>query len=294
MKIKFIANPRAGRGIIKRIKIAEKLLKESGAEVITYITERRGDAEIWAKEAINEGFDRIVVAGGDGTINEVINGVVDMTSGSGSIPVGIIPVGISNVLALELGISTSIEKACRVALSGEVKVVPLGKVNGRYFSLMAGIGFDAEAVYRLKMRLKPYIGKLSYILSGLKVILAYKPPEIEVLIDSGETLKGYSVIIGKSKYYGGRFQVTPDAGLEKDELDICVFQHGRRSDILRYFMGILTKRHLKFRDVIHRKARRLKIASQGRVSVQIDGDFYGELPLEISLKQNAIRLVFPK
>jgi len=128
-----------------------------------------------------------VVAGGDGTINEVINGI----AGS-SMPVGIIPLGVSNVLALELGIPLNSERASDIVIKGNVRPVPLGISNGRYFFLMAGVGFDAEVVCRLNMRLKRYLRKLTYILTGIKVIFSYKPPTIKIITDSGEFLEGYS------------------------------------------------------------------------------------------------------
>jgi len=291
MRIKLIGNPKAGRELIGRIRMANKYLSESGIEVDTLITRKRGDAEAWAKDAINERFDRIVVAGGDGTINEVINGVADTESSH--IPVGIIPLGISNVLAIELGLPMKIEEASKIAVRGEIKAVPLGMVNGRYFSLMVGVGFDAEVVCRLDLRLKRYLGKLAYILAGLKLILKYRPSPIDIITDSGEVLKGYSAIIGKSKFYGGGFRVTPHVRIEKEELDLCLFKQGRRRDILRYVIGVVTGNHLKFRDVIYKKVRGLKIVSQGRVPVQIDGDCFGELPIDVSLKPKAIRLIFP-
>jgi YegS/Rv2252/BmrU family lipid kinase len=289
MRIKLIGNPTAGREVIRRIRRAENCLRESGAEVHTLITEKRGDAEAWAKKSIAEGFDRIVVAGGDGTINEVINGIAGST-----ISLGIIPLGVSNVLALELGLPMKIENASETALTGKIKSVPLGIAEGRYFSLMVGVGFDAEVVCRLNLRLKRYLGKLIYILAGLKLILKYKPHPIDIIIENGEVLKGYSAIIGKSKFYGGEFTVTPEAGIEKEEINLCLFQKGRRRDIFRYIVGVVTGNHLRFKDVIYRKVRALKITSQGRVPVQIDGDCFGELPINISLMPEAVKLIFPK
>lgn len=289
MKIKFIANPRAGREVLSRIERAQELLERSGAEVSTFITRKRGDAETSARESVNEGFDRIIVAGGDGTINEIINGL----NGS-PIPVGIIPLGVSNVLAIELGLPLSLEKACETALNGTVKAIPLGETNDRYFCLWTGIGFDAEVVCRLNLRLKPYLGKLAYILAGLKLILKYKPYLIEFITDTGDHLEGYSAIISRSKFYGGKFVLIQDADINKEGLHLCLFKNGKRKDILRYVLGIVTGRHLRFKDVVFRKVKGLKITSQGRVPVHIDGDCFGELPVNISLKPQAIRLIFPK
>lgn len=288
MKIKFIGNPKAGKEILRRIKWSEKNLKGLGAEVLALITEKRGDAEKWTRTVREEGFDRVVVAGGDGTVNEVINGGI-----SAQIPIGIIPIGVSNVLALELGIPIDIEKSSRIAIQGDLRWVPLGKANNRYFSLWAGVGFDAVVVCKLNLRLKRYLGKLAYILTGIKVFINYRPPLIEIITDRGELIKGYSAIIGKSKFYGGRFSVTPHAGIEKEELDLCIFQKGRRVDLLRYLFGVLMKRHLNFKDVIYRKAKEVKIHSDGNVPVQIDGDCGGELPITVSIVPQAIQLIFP-
>lgn len=290
MRIKFIGNPKAGKEMLSRIEGAEKILRGSGAEVHTFITEKRGDAEAWARKSIDEGIDRVIVAGGDGTINEVINGLAGSL-----IPVGIIPLGVSNVLAIELGLPMSVERATETALKGTVKSIPLGRTNDRYFSLWTGIGFDAEVVCRLNLRLKPYFGKLAYILTGLKLILKYKPYHIDITTDTGEQLKGHSAIISRTKFYGGRFKVTSEADIEKEELDLCLFQKGRRRDIFRYVLGIVTGwRHLMYRDVIYRKVTGLRVTSEGRVPVHIDGDCFGELPVDISIKPEAVRLIFPK
>lgn len=294
MKIKLIVNPKSGTEIVRKIKNSEDLLRKSGADLHAFITLKRGDAEVWAKNAIEESFERIIVAGGDGTINEVINGIINPEKDMIQPPIGIIPVGVSNVLALEIGIPLNMEESTAIAIKGKIKPVSLGISNGRYFSLMAGAGFDAEVVCRLNLKLKRYLGKWAYIVAGIKLIFNYKPPLLEIITDSGEVLKGYSAIVGKSKYYGGKFTVTPEAGIEKEELDLCLFQKGKRRDILRYVFGVLTKIHLGFKDVVYRKVKGLKITSQGRVPVQIDGDCFGELPVNISLKPEAVRLVFPK
>ncbi len=288
MRIKFIANPKSGREVLNRIARVQYLLRSSGAEVITFITKKRGDAQASARKSIDEGFDRIIVAGGDGTINEVLNGLNES-----SIPVGIIPLGVSNVLAIELGLPMGVEKACETALNGTVKSVPLGRTNDRYFCLWTGVGFDAEVVCRLNLRLKPYLGKFAYILAGLKLFLKYEPYLIDIITDTGDHLKGYSAIISRSKFYGGRFKLAPEAGINKEEFVLCLFKNGTRKDILRYVLGVVTGRHLRLRDVVFRKVRSLKITSESRVPVHIDGDCFGELPVEISLKHNAVRLVFP-
>jgi len=257
----------------------------------TFITEKQGDAFEFAKGL--KKTDRIVVAGGDGTINEVINGLLSSEdSETKEIPLSIIPTGTANVLAKELGIPEDINGAVNRLLSGSVRKISLGRTNGRYFSLMTGIGFDGETVLGVKNDfIKKISGKLAHVVSGLKVLIRYSPVLIKIITPEKE-IHGYTAVIGNAKCYGGFFYVTPNASVTDELLDICVFQGRTRMALLRFIIGVLRQKHLDFKDVDYLKASEMEILSDSKVHVQIDGEYLGLLPVRIEVVKDAINLVW--
>jgi len=257
----------------------------------TFITEKQGDAFEFAKGL--KKTDRIVVAGGDGTINEVINGLLSSEDPeTKEIPVSIIPIGTANVLAKELGIPENIDGSVHRLLSGSARKISLGRINGRYFSLMAGIGFDGKTVLGVKNDfIKKISGKFAHVVSGLKVLINYNPASIRIITPEKE-LSGYTAVIGNSKCYGGFFYVTPDASLIEAQLDICLLKGRTRSDLLRFIIGVLRQKHLDFNDVDYLKASKMEIMSDSKVHVQIDGEYFGTLPVKIEVVRDAISIVW--
>ncbi|MDI6889422.1 MAG: diacylglycerol kinase family lipid kinase [Thermodesulfovibrionales bacterium] len=293
--IVLIFNPTAKRASDKKIVRASHFLKSRGYKVEVLFTEQKGDAESLAREAIKESPSMIIAAGGDGTFNEVINGI----AGS-EIPMAILPLGTTNVLAKELSVPQVVEDAMEVVLSSAPKTVSLGRIVrssalsnservSRYFCLMAGIGFDGEAVFRISETLKKISGKGAYIYSGIKTLSGFNPGELIFDID-GRTYSGYSAVISKAAKYGGNFKITPDAKLTDPLLYICLFKGKKRLDILRYVFGIIVGRHLRFRDVEYVKATTVEV--KGNAHVQIDGDYFGKTPAKVEIVPNIVRLLF--
>ena len=268
------------------------MLRSASYEVEVAFTEKQGDAEECARKASQNGDSFIVAAGGDGTFNEVMNGMA-----MGGARLALLPMGTTNVLAKELCVPEDLEGAVAVVLTGKEHLVSLGRVTlpqlsppvTRYFCLMAGIGFDGETVYGINPALKKYWGKTAYILSGLKTLAGYSPAELTFAVN-GQSLRGYSAVIGKSSKYGGHFRITPDASLERPELYACIMQGKGRTDILRYAAGVLAGRHLGFRDIIYLRTDSVSI--RGEAPVQVDGDYLGTTPAEISVVPGALRLIF--
>jgi YegS/Rv2252/BmrU family lipid kinase len=288
----LIANPAAKGASERRMRRAIELLRSAGCDAEAYYTEKRGDAEALAKNACLEKAGLILACGGDGTINEVINGAA--YSGTN---IGIIPMGTTNVLAKELGIPENVEGAVKQLSNGKAHTVSLGKIFfthssslvTRYFSLMAGIGFDADAVYGFKESIKRHSGKTAYILSGFKTLINYEPEGLEFIVD-GKAYSGYSAIIGKAAKYGGHFKATPDADLLKPDLYAYIMHGKKRSDILRYVFGILTGAHLKFKDITYVRAEHIEITGDARI--QTDGDYIGTTPATVTVAKDALRLIW--
>ena len=305
----LIGNPAAGRNALRKINEAAAIIKNRGHDVQVLLTKKRGDAESFARQISSEaGVQRlefknnsslgtchssllVIAAGGDGTYNEVINGIACT-----NIPMAILPLGTTNVLAKELNIPEDVEKAVDIALNGKIHTICLGKITSnppslltRHFLLMAGIGYDGETVYGIKKGLKRYSGKGAYILSGLKTLMRWAPDKLTFTMD-GKSCEGYSAIICKTSKYAGNFRIAPDADINKNNLYAFIMHSRNRLDILRYISGILTKKHLKFKDITYQQAENIEV--KGNAHIQIDGDYFGMTPARIEIVPDALRLVY--
>jgi diacylglycerol kinase (ATP) len=288
----IIGNPTARKASRKKIESAASFLRGKGFAVEVLLTEKRGDAERFARESLKNNAYLIIAAGGDGTVNEVINGIV-----WSDVPLSLLPLGTTNVLAKELGIPEDVIGAMETVLAGTRKIVSLGNIEmlgspssgPRYFCLMAGIGFDGKAVYDVGGTLKRISGATAYVFSGFRNLIGYSPDKILFTID-GRELAGYSAIIGKASRYGGNFKATPDANLLEPFLYACIFKGKRRTDFLRYALGIVSGRHLKYRDVAYLKSTHIDI--RGKAHIQIDGDYLGVSPARISVARDALTLLY--
>jgi len=287
MNIMLIANPIAGGDARRKIEQARACLERRGCNVDLILTAARGDARRAAVAARAGGVDRIVVAGGDGTLNEVVNGLAPS-----AIPLAFLPLGTTNVFALEAGIPFEIERACAIAVEGEPRRVCLGRAGQTRFLLMAGIGFDAEVVYRVSGRLKRLAGKAAYLASALGALAGGAPPPIEVVREDGTVIRGYGAILGNGRLYGGRFSLTPDASLDEDCLDVCVFLLPGRLSLLRSAVTVAVGGRLGPPVARMFKASSVTVRGEG-VPVQIDGDHLGRLPMSFRALPGELVMVLP-
>ncbi len=288
MDVTLIINPIAGNKAFRSVGEIEGLLKGK-ADLTTFVTRKRGDALSYAKEL--SGADLIIAAGGDGTINEVINGMLSSgCTGQDRIPLAIIPLGTANVLAKETGIPENIEDAVKLSLSGTPRKLSVGKINGHYFMLMAGIGFDGETVYGVNGSLKKISGKFAYVMSGIKTLVRFNLPLIKIKTSAAE-MKGHTAIISNVRCYGGHQYVTPEASITEPVLDICIFKGKTRMGFLRFVIDVLRGKHLQLPEVEYGKFEEFDITSDRTVHVQIDGDYFGILPVKIEVVRDALSLI---
>ena len=291
-RIVIISNPVAKRASGKKVAMASYFLQSKGYDVTVRFTEKQGDAEHLAKAALDDSPRIVIAAGGDGTFNEVVNGI----AGSDT-PVAILPLGTTNVLAKELDIPEDVHGAMSAAVGNTAKTVYLGRIaltkspaKSRLFLVMAGIGLDGSAVLGVNDSIKKISGKGSYLYSGFKTWLKSVQEELVFQVN-GSTFRGYSAVIGNAAKYGGHFKITPDARLIDPNLYICIFHGRKRSDMVRYVLGIVTGgRHLKFKDVTYLKAESITI--NGKAHIQLDGDYYGMTPARVEVAKQAVRLIY--
>lgn len=287
-RLTIITNPAARKSSTRKIERAAGLLGRAGWDVEILRTEARGQGTALAGSAARGGAGLVVAAGGDGTFNEVMNGLA-----GGGVPMAIIPLGTTNVLAKELKIPEDVEGAVQRIITGRPR--PLYVANlifpaglSRKFFLMAGIGFDAEAVYNVNRRLKSFTGKAGYLAGGLKVLLDWNPGLKRAVID-GHKFEFKNLIVCKGARYGGYPKAAPDASLETPDLYAVLMRGGRRIDVLRYAFGIITGRHTAFRDVTYLRCRRVNVLDEERI--QADGDYIGKSPVTIETSREKILFV---
>ena len=275
-KIFVIFNP-AARGE-KSQRLRQFLERKAGANVTLAPTTCAGDATRLA--ALAGDHDVVVAAGGDGTINEVVNGLPGGT-------LGILPLGTVNVFAHELDIPRNIEAAWATIEAGHTRVIDLACAEAagkrRRFVQLAGVGFDARAVRCASWELKKRIGPLSYVWAGLKVL--HEPEsQIEVM-----GVKGVAVFVGNGRFYGGRFRLFPKAKLDDGLLDLCVFERSRYVDLMRYGQAILRGAHTRMAGVHYFQAKEFTCNSDA--PFELDGEDAGDAPVTFSVKPRALRVI---
>lgn len=287
MRVQLIANPIAGRNAESVIAQAERCFASHGVEVDLCLTRGGGDAERFAAQGADRGFDRLVVAGGDGTVNEAVNGMtVD------SPPLAVLPVGTTNVLALEAALPWRIDLACAVALHGTPTAIHLGVAGERRFVLMAGIGFDAAVVRDVDLNLKRRFGKGAYLASAWLGWLRLQEMPVQIIAEGGEVHHGYGAIISNARSYGGKFTLTPGASLSADCLDACIILRPGRLALLMAGVALLSGSPLAHPWGVQVKSRSFEVYGDG-VPVQIDGDSAGELPRTFAMNPFSVRLMLP-
>lgn len=287
MRIKMIANPVSGGDSRPRIKAAQKFLRDAGADVDLVLTSARGDAHKAAALAHKESYDRIVAAGGDGTLNEVVNGI-----NSPDLPIAFLPLGTVNVFAIEAKIPMDLEAACALVVQGEPQQITLGKIDDELFLLMASAGWDAEAVAKVRPGLKRLIGRLAYAVSALETLLMRPPKELEIVLPDGSRHKGFGFVASNCRYYGGRYIVTPEASMHSEKLHLCLLKQAGRLALLKFATTMMLKRRLKSPLVEFLVVDGVELLGK-KVAVQVDGDAWGELPVKLEVVPRAVTMVLP-
>jgi diacylglycerol kinase (ATP) len=285
-KILVILNP-AARG--ERAKALRDRIASLSHHVLVRSTSSPGDARGLAARAVIQGYGTIVAAGGDGTINEVVNGI-----GGAAVHFGILPVGTMNVFAAELGIpQNNLAKAWQVIEAGFSRLIDLPRANHAYFVQLAGVGLDAEVVRQTTLDSKKVLGPMSYLLT-LANVAARQPPRIRIEPVDSATREGSFVLVGNGRLYGGPFVVFRDARLDDGLLDVLVFQNQSHWDLIRYFQAIAFGSHPALPDVEYFQSRGLRLTSREPVPVELDGELTGTLPYEFGCSAGKLKVLVPQ
>jgi diacylglycerol kinase (ATP) len=291
MRAGIIYNPYSGRGRGGAIaSTVQGCLAGHGLEVDLHATQATEDATLIANRLAQEA-DIIVAVGGDGTVNEVVNGM----SGS-SARLGIVPAGTVNVLALELGIPFQVERACEVIAAGNTRSMDLGWANDRKFILMMGAGIDALTIRNIDPRAKKRFRELAFLSTGLRQGFA-RPPQVFLVRVNGEEHRVTFLVAGNSRYYGGRFGITTDADPTDGLLDVLMFKGTSVASLSVFWLGVPTGLHLHNRDVTYVRADSVEVLPLDEEHVvwyQTDGELAGSLPARLGIHHHAIDILVPK
>ncbi|MCA9792666.1 MAG: diacylglycerol kinase family lipid kinase [Candidatus Eremiobacteraeota bacterium] len=293
MRLLAISNPKAGLSKIRIGSPLDKLRKTfdtAGVDWHLHLTTGPGDATRVANQAEKNGFDCVVAAGGDGTINEVVNGVVGT-----SVSLGIVPLGTENVLAREMGVPIQVEKACRHLLETKPRALDVGRAGDRYFICFMGVGFDAHVAYHLPAKRKAALGALGYLLTSLEKFQEYhvKSRRMSLKLENTEVnLDFWLLLVGNIQTYGGRFRTAPKARPDDGLLDLCLLPRTTYPETVRQLLGSVTGKHIDLPGVQYYQVRRFSVATDPVERIQLDGELVGETPVEVEVLPGAIKARF--
>lgn len=297
-KTTLIYNPTAGPWDMTRpLKRLAAYLSKAGWQTELVQTARQGDAVHHAREAAAQGVDLVLVAGGDGTVNEAVNGLCNTST-----TLGIVPVGTGNILAHQLrmpilsAVAPIVKEIGDTVLASRIQRVDVGTVNDRRFISWAGLGLDAEIAAQMEPRPR-HIKRLSilpYIVTGFTVASDYRGVRSSFLIeDRAFRTRALMAVASNIQLYAAFFQIAPQARMDDGLLDIFVFKGLGISNALKYLMQSIGGRHLASPDVMHVLASKMQVETSPPVVVHLDGDPHGCTPATFGLQPAALKLLVP-
>jgi diacylglycerol kinase (ATP) len=282
----IILNPAARGARAQRLRAqVEKLARGS----ILCATSGVGQAEALARNAAEEGYEKIVAAGGDGTVNEIVNGIAGH-----NVSLGVLPLGTMNVFATELGLPLNDLAACwKIIQRDRTHRVDLPRANGKHFVQLAGVGLDAQAVKETSNTFKRSFGPLSYLISAVQ-IASRTPPVLRIESQDAVTTEGSFVLVGNGRLYGGRFPFFKQAVMDDGLLDAIVFKRLNYLDIIRYLQDVVFTPQISSPEVEYFQTKQLRVTSEESVPVEIDGELVGNCPVEFKIRAGGLRVLTPR
>ncbi|WP_251554845.1 diacylglycerol kinase [Neobacillus muris] len=278
-RARLIYNPTSGREMIKRHlpDILEKL-EMAGYEASCHATTGAGDATKAARIAVERQYDVVIAAGGDGTINEVVNGL----AGQEYRPkLGIIPAGTTNDFARALQIPRDVPSAVDIITKGDVIPVDIGRIDDKYFINIAGGGRLTELTYEVPSKLKTLLGQLAYYLKGIEMLPSIKATNLSIEYD-GKLYEGETMLflVGLTNSIGGFERLAPDASINDGLFSLLILKKVNLAEFIRIASLAVRGEHVNDPNVIYTKANRVKVYSEEKVQLNLDGEFGGLLPAE--------------
>jgi diacylglycerol kinase (ATP) len=278
-RARLIYNPTSGREILKRNlpEILEKL-EIAGYEASCHATTGAGDATKAARLAVERKYDVVIAAGGDGTIHEVVNGLAEQEYRP---KLGIIPAGTTNDFARALQIPRDIGSAVDIITRGDLIPVDIGRINDRYFINIAGGGRITEITYEVPSKLKTMLGQLAYYLKGMEMLPSIKSSDLRIEYD-GKLFEGEAMmfLVGLTNSIGGFEKLAPDSSINDGLFSLLILKKVNLAEFIRISSLAVRGEHVNDPNVIYTQANRIKVYSNEKVQLNLDGEFGGLLPAE--------------
>jgi YegS/Rv2252/BmrU family lipid kinase len=300
MNAVLIHNPTAGpREVEDELDLVVEYLSDCGWHIRRCVTEQAGQAIELARQAAKDGMDAVLVAGGDGTLSEAVNGLVGSRTA-----LGVLPAGTGNVWAKELGLPAfTLTNPNRLLVTAHLlneaktRAIDVGRANDRHFLLFAGLGLDAQVAHGIepRERVTKRLGLLPYLVASVLVTFQFYGVRTTVVVDGKKVIKGRSlfILISNVQLYGGLLRITPEARLDDGLLDVAIFNGVGPTYTLGHFLRILGGRHLQDPSVRYLRARRVMVDCAKPWPVQIDGDPIGTTPMTFQVVPRALRVLIP-
>lgn len=288
--VQVILNPHAGNaGDRAVIEAALTVWRNHGWRVALHPTHGPGHAIVLAQQAVSAGADLVVAAGGDGTVNEVVNGLANTQTA-----LAVLPVGTGNVWIRETGLPLQPVEAALRLLEGQPYALDLGVAGDRYFLLMAGIGFDADVIRYLDPAAKRRLGMVAYVTHAIARARQVRGTPVRLVLD-GRPVKGrvLQVVVGNSRLYGGFLQIAHQASPIDGLLDVVVIKGGDMRVAPLHLLSILLRRYHFNPDLDYYRARELTLTAGSPLEVQVDGDALCRTPVTFRVVPRALQAWLP-
>ncbi len=306
----FIANPTAGLAAgkgsrLRPLEAARLDLTRHGHTVEVVLEKDPARVSLLAEQAARDKVPNVVAAGGDGTVNAVVNGLMAGASGKPlrvrETNLGVLPLGTGNVFAFNLGIGRSTREACRVLRSGSTRAIDVGLARqlktqqSRHFVLMAGIGFDAKVIEETSLRLKFVLRDFAYALKSLQNAVVHKGTQMTLRFHDGRLFSDLSwlLIVGNAASYAWDIRVTGQAKLDDGLVDVCLLPYENKLFSVQQAMMMLIGQHVERGTAHYWKTKSVKIEASPDVPIQLDGDEWGRTPVEIKVLPGALQVLAP-
>lgn len=279
--IAVILNPTAGN--LETLRDCQERVESIVGAAPIRVTSHPGEAETLARSAAEEGFGRVIAAGGDGTVNHVANGIAGSAAA-----LGILPMGTVNVFAMELGLpANNLERCWEIIEAGNVRLVDLPSANAKYFVQLGGIGLDAQAVKETTLAFKRSLGPLSYLISAAH-IAARQPPRLFIESEHEGIREGSFVLVGNGRLYGGPFPFFKQAVVDDGLLDVVLFKRLGLLEIIKYLHDVVFSSDIRVPEIEYFQTRQLRVSSDQDVPVELDGELAGTCPVNFQMHEKAL------
>lgn len=291
MRLLIVINPFVAQAHNVQVKRILNLLSNACKHIQAVWTVKGSELCEIAPLLSGRHFDRVVVVGGDGTINEVANLLVGRST-----PLAVIPLGTGNTFATNFGIPIGVEEACQIALNGDVISIDVGELNGRSFVCVAGIGFDAHVLHQLQPVFKRRFGKWAYAAASIGHLMRYRHSEMCVKMDEDKLnrVRAWLIVVSNVPTYALNFKFTPHAIPDDGLLDVCVFLARSKFDRLMQAALSLFGYHVRLSSTIHSRTKEIELQSEPPVLAHVDGEPICMTPVKINILPRALNVVVPQ